>query len=77
MSDQVMRRAKKVESCGDCPEMRSCEKVGAIIGNKKIFPAKERVKSVFDPSMKWQLVEEYGVDSFTEIAKRYEGGLIL
>lgn len=24
---------KKVETCGDCPEMRSCEKVGAIIGN--------------------------------------------
>ena len=22
-----------VETCGDCSEMRSCEKVGAIIGN--------------------------------------------
>ena len=24
---------KKVETCGNCPEMKSCEKVGAIIGN--------------------------------------------
>ena len=24
---------KQVENCGDCPEMESCEKVGAIIGN--------------------------------------------
>ena len=24
------------------------------------------MKALFDPSMKWQLVEEYGVDSFTE-----------
>ena len=34
--------------------------------NEKVFPAKGRVKALFDPSMKWQLVEEYGVDSFTE-----------
>ena len=27
----------------------------------------DRVKAIFDPSMKWQLVEEYGVDSFTEM----------
>ena len=26
-------REKKVETCGGCPEMESCEKVGAIIGN--------------------------------------------
>ena len=26
----------------------------------------ERVKAVFDPSMKWQLVEEYGLGSFEE-----------
>ncbi|WP_026666243.1 helix-turn-helix transcriptional regulator [Butyrivibrio sp. FC2001] len=36
------------------------------ISNDEIFPAKGRVKAVFDPSMKWQLVEEYGVNSFTE-----------
>ena len=26
-------REKQVETCGECPEMASCEKVGAIIGN--------------------------------------------
>ena len=26
-----------------------------------------KVKAVFDPSMKWQLVEEYGVNSFEEM----------
>ncbi len=36
------------------------------LSNAKVFPAKDRVKALFDPSMKWQLVEEYGVDSFTE-----------
>ena len=36
------------------------------LSSEKVFPAKERVKALFDPSMKWQLVEEYGVDSFTE-----------
>jgi hypothetical protein len=24
---------KQVETCGSCPEMKSCEKVGAIIAN--------------------------------------------
>ena len=37
------------------------------LSNKKVFPAKDMVKAMFDPSMKWQLVEEYGVDSFTEM----------
>ena len=36
------------------------------LSNEKIFPARGRVKAVFDPSMKWQLVEEYGAGSFTE-----------
>ncbi len=26
---------KKYETCGDCPEMRACEKVGAIISNNE------------------------------------------
>ena len=37
------------------------------LSNQKVFPAQDRVKAIFDPSMKWQLVEEYGVDSFTEM----------
>ena len=36
------------------------------LSNEKIFPARGRVKAVFEPSMKWQLVEEYGVGSFEE-----------
>ena len=36
------------------------------LSNEKVFPAKGRVKALFDPSMKWQLVEEYGADSFKE-----------
>ena len=43
------------------------------LSNKKVFPAKGRVKAVFDPSMKWQLVEEYGTGSFTE---REDGSLL-
>ena len=36
------------------------------LSSEKVFPAKDRVKALFDPSLKWQLVEEYGVDSFME-----------
>ena len=36
------------------------------LSNEKVFPTKGTVKAVFDPSMKWQLVEEYGVGSFEE-----------
>ncbi|MCR5093112.1 MAG: YafY family transcriptional regulator [Lachnospiraceae bacterium] len=36
------------------------------LSSENVFPAKSRVKALFDPSMKWQLVEEFGVDSFTE-----------
>ena len=43
------------------------------LSNRKVFPAKGLVKAVFDPSMKWQLVEEYGKDSFTE---RDDGSLL-
>lgn len=43
------------------------------LSNERVFPARDRVKAVFDPSMKWQLVEEFGVDSFTE---REDGSLL-
>ncbi len=36
------------------------------LSSEKVFPAKERLKALFDPSMKWRLVEEFGVDSFME-----------
>ncbi len=37
------------------------------LSNKEVFPVKDRVKAIFDPSMKWQLVQEYGIDSFQEM----------
>ena len=36
------------------------------LSNDKVFPATGKVQALFEPSMKWQLVEEYGVGSFTE-----------
>ncbi len=36
------------------------------LSNDKVFPPEGKVKAVFDPSMKWHLVEEYGIDSFKE-----------
>ena len=35
------------------------------LSNEHLFPAKTRVKAVFDSSMKWHLIEEFGIDSFT------------
>lgn len=32
--------------------------------NEHIFPMKTKVKAVFDASMKWHLIEEYGVNSY-------------
>ena len=31
---------------------------------KNFFPATVHLKAVFDPSMKWQLIENYGASSF-------------
>ena len=36
------------------------------LSNERVFPSKRKVKAVFDPSMKWHLIEEYGIESFTE-----------
>lgn len=36
------------------------------LSNRTVFPAKDKVKALFDPTLKWQLVEEYGVGSFRE-----------
>lgn len=35
--------------------------------NDKVFPPHGKLKAVFDPSMRWHLIEEYGADSFTEL----------
>lgn len=36
------------------------------LSDKKVFPTQKIVKAVFDSSMKWYLIEEYGAESFTE-----------
>ena len=36
------------------------------LSNEKIFPGKIKVKALFEPDMKWRLVEEFGPDCFTE-----------
>lgn len=35
------------------------------LSNEHIYPTKTRVKAVFETSMKWHLIEEFGTDSFT------------
>ena len=37
------------------------------LSNERVFPSKGKVKAVFDPSMKWHLIEDYGIESFTEL----------
>ena len=37
------------------------------LSNEKVFPPKAIVKAIFHPSMKWHLIEEYGIESFTEM----------
>ena len=38
------------------------------LSTERIFPGGIMVKAVFEPSMKWHLIEEFGVDSFTGTA---------
>lgn len=35
------------------------------LSSEKVFPGEIMAKAVFDSSMKWHLIEEFGVDSFT------------
>lgn len=37
------------------------------LSNEKVFPPKGKMKAVFDGSLKWHLIEEYGIESFTEL----------
>jgi len=36
-------RTKRISTCGNCPEMKSCENVGTIIGNN--LDARERLEN--------------------------------
>ena len=37
------------------------------LSKEKVFPSKGKVKAIFVASMKWHLIEEYGIESFTEL----------
>ena len=37
------------------------------LSNEKVFPPQAKVKAVFYSSMKWHLIEEYGIESFAEM----------
>lgn len=36
------------------------------LSNERIFPGRIKVKAIFEPEMKWRLVEEFGPDCFEE-----------
>lgn len=38
------------------------------LSNEKVFPSKGKIKALFDSSMKWRLIEDFGIDSFKEMA---------
>ena len=38
------------------------------LANERIFSSKGKVKAIFDASMKWHLIEAYGIESFSEFS---------
>ena len=63
-------RLFKLNRMTDIAHVKSFEKKQDVpvpdLSKEKVFPSDFRVKALFEPSMKWQLIEEYGADSFTE-----------
>ena len=61
----------KLNRMAELKHGRNFEKRSAVpmpdLSNEKVFPPQAKVKAVFHPSMKWHLIEEYGIDSFTEM----------
>lgn len=64
-------RMFKLNRMADIVHAGKFEKRSAVpmpdLSNKKVFTPQAKVKAVFHSSMKWHLIEEYGVDSFTEM----------
>lgn len=64
-------RLFKLNRMADIVQGESYEKRREIplpdLSNERVFPSKGKVKAVFDASMKWHLIEEYGIESFTEL----------
>lgn len=38
------------------------------LSNEKVFASKGKLKAIFDTSMRWHLIEEYGTGSFAELS---------
>ena len=60
-----LNRMTDLEHAGDF-EKRSAVPMPDL-SNEKVFPPQAKVKAVFHPSMKWRLMEEFGIDSFSEM----------
>ena len=43
------------------------------LSNETVFPGKIRVRALFEPDQKWRLIEEFGLECFTE----YDDGRLL
>lgn len=64
-------RMFKLNRMADIAHMRTFEKKRDApmpdLSNEKVFPPKAKEKEVFEFSMKWHLIEQYGAESFTEL----------
>ena len=65
-------RLFKLNRMGEIAHIRNFEKRSNVpmpdLSNERVFPSKGKVKAIFDASMKWHLIEEYGIESFTELS---------
>ena len=64
-------RLFKLNRMAEIVHVRNYEKRKEIpvpdLSNESVFPSKGKVKAIFDASMKWHLIEAYGIESFTEL----------
>lgn len=65
-------RLFKLNRMAEIAHVRNFEKRSDVpmpdLSNERVFPSKGKVKAIFDASMKWHLIEEYGIESFTELS---------
>lgn len=65
-------RLFKLNRMAEMSHMRSFERRSNVpmpdLSNERVFPPRGKVKAVFDASLKWHLIEEYGTASFTELS---------
>ena len=64
-------RLFKLNRMTEIAHVRNFEKRSDVpmldLSNEKVFPSKGKVKAIFDASMKWHLIEDFGVDSFVSL----------